>query len=253
MEESRMDPAHASDLIASVARDLGREVRVFVSPAALDSEDTSTVGKPRAAQEEEPEDFYDFTAEDYARIMASRKEEIYLKTRKIREQEQAARRAHMTKAIIRVQFPDNFVLEATFRSVDSLSLLIELLQRVLVRPDLPFYLYTVPPKQRIKDLQQSMIDAGFSPGALIYFAYETSKGSYNRTQSSWAEDFGSGPYLRPEIQVLRDLHLLAPSSSTGKSVQEEWKEREQAPDDTSDVPKRPLKPTGKPKPKWLKM
>lgn len=68
-----------------------------------------------------------------------------------------------------------------------------------------------------------------------------------------AEDFGSGPYLRPEIQVLRDLHLLAPSSSTGKSVQEEWKEREQAPDDTSDVPKRPLKPTGKPKPKWLKM
>jgi len=91
--------------------------------------------------EEEPEDFYDFTAEDYARIMASRKEgifclsmlsfspfisvcwsiawfiilhcsaalcvlisslhdlavEIYLKTKKIREQEQAARRAHMTK------------------------------------------------------------------------------------------------------------------------------------------------------------
>jgi tether containing UBX domain for GLUT4 len=244
MEESRMDPSHASDLIASVARDLGREVRVFVSPAALDSEDTSTVGKPRAAQEEEPEDFYDFTAEDYARIMASRREEIYLKTRKIREQEQAARRAHMTKAIMRVQFPDNFVLEATFRSADSLSSLIELLQRALVRPDLPFYLYTVPPKKRIKDLQQSMIDAGFSPGALIYFAYETSKG---------AEDFGSGPYLRPEIQVLRDLHLLAPSSSTGKSVQEERKEREQAPDDTSDVPKRPLKPTGKPKPKWLKM
>jgi tether containing UBX domain for GLUT4 len=144
------------------------------------------------------------------------------------------------QAIIRVQFPDNFVLEATFRSADSLSSLIELLQRVLVRPDLPFYLYTVPPKKRIKDLQQSMIDAGFSPGALIYFAYETSKG---------AEDFGSGPYLRPEVQVLRDLHLLAPSSSTGKSVQE----REQAPDDTSDVSKRPLKPTGKPKPKWLKM
>lgn len=43
---------------------------------------------------------------------------------------------------------------------------------------------TVPPKKRIKDLQQSMIDAGFSPGALIYFAYETSKGSYNQTQSS---------------------------------------------------------------------
>jgi tether containing UBX domain for GLUT4 len=110
MEESRMDPAHASDLIASVARDLGREVRVFVSPAALDSEDTSTVGKPRAAQEEEPEDFYDFTAEDYARIMASRKEEIYLKTKKIREQEQAARRAHMTKVRLNLLNHETFHL-----------------------------------------------------------------------------------------------------------------------------------------------
>jgi hypothetical protein len=44
------------------------------------------------------------------------------------------------QAIIRVQFPDNYVLEAAFLPTDQLTLLVDLLQKVILHPDARFYL-----------------------------------------------------------------------------------------------------------------
>ena len=44
------------------------------------------------------------------------------------------------QAVIRVLFPDNYILEAKFQASDSLSELIDLLRKVISRPDIPFYL-----------------------------------------------------------------------------------------------------------------
>lgn len=40
------------------------------------------------------------------------------------------------------------------------------------------YADTAPPKQRLKNLQQSMYEAGLAPGALVYFSYESPRGKY---------------------------------------------------------------------------
>ena len=37
---------------------------------------------------------------------------------------------------------------------------------------------TTPPKKQIKDLSQDFYTAGFIPGAIVYFAYDISKGQH---------------------------------------------------------------------------
>jgi tether containing UBX domain for GLUT4 len=95
--------------------------------------------------------------------------DVFLKTKKIRDAEAAAKRASITKvrsswnmcvlaysspdrngisvfflqAVIRVLFPDNYFLEAKFQPSDSLSLLFDLLSKVVSRPDIPFYICKV--------------------------------------------------------------------------------------------------------------
>ncbi|KEH25430.1 hypothetical protein MtrunA17_Chr6g0458911 [Medicago truncatula] len=122
-------------------------------------------------QEEETDDYYEFTAEDYYKLLATKKEDKFLKTKKLREAEVAARRSRITKAVIRVRFPDNHILEATFHPSDTIKSLIDLIDKEIAQPDKPFYLYTTPPKKLIKDFSQDFYTAGFSPGAIVYLSY----------------------------------------------------------------------------------
>lgn len=228
-------------MIDSVAKVLGREVKVYVSPAAI--RDAEPTGNSRRPEDDLPDDFYEFTAADYAALQANKKEEIHLKTKKIRDREQAAqaaRRAQRSKATIRVHFPDGFVVEAVFKSTETIADIMELVRKTITRPDLSFYLYTTPPKRPLKVLQQNMIDASFTPGANVYFSYSPSQA---------AEIPLEGPYLRPEVQELRDLHKLqeAPSDNGLQTLQN--------PNDVSPTPEAPAKraASAKSKPKWLKM
>lgn len=204
-----MDTSHTAEMIGTAARGLGREVKVYISPAAIQSAEPT--GSSRPPEDDLPDDYYEFTAADYAAIQASKpKEERYLKTKKLRERDAAAaaKRAQRTKATIRVHFPDGFVVEATFKSTETVSDIMELVRKAITRPDLPFYLYTTPPKKPLRDLQQNMIDACFCPGANVHF-------SYNPSQA--VEIPREGPYLRPEVQELRDLHKLQEAQSTSDS------------------------------------
>ncbi|GAV86859.1 LOW QUALITY PROTEIN: hypothetical protein CFOL_v3_30285, partial [Cephalotus follicularis] len=105
--------------------------------------------------------------------------EKYLKTRKIREAEEAARRSRITKVVIRVLFPDGHTLEA-FHSSETIQSLDDLLTEAVAQPELPFYIctltsgclaYTTPPKKQIKDMSQDF-SAGFVLCAIVYFAYD---------------------------------------------------------------------------------
>lgn len=46
----------------------------------------------------------------------------------------------LLQAVIRVRFPDNHTLEATFHPSETLQSLVDLLRRVIAQPELPFYI-----------------------------------------------------------------------------------------------------------------
>ncbi|KAK9272141.1 hypothetical protein L1049_002512 [Liquidambar formosana] len=229
-----MDSEIAKAKLAAVKEEFGREIRVFETS-------TTSLTPHEASSGEDPDDFYEFTAADYYRILATKKEDKFLKTRKIREAEEAARKSRITKTVIRVRFPDNFTIEATFHPSETFESLVNLLMKVVARPELPFYIYTTPPKKQIKDMSQDFYAAGFIPGAIVYFSYDLPKGDDGVAANS-------GPFLREEIMSLKGLHLIpepeepiqsAPEPVIGNPapVVQEHKPAE----------KKPVKP------KWLKM
>ncbi|XP_020219032.1 plant UBX domain-containing protein 1 [Cajanus cajan] len=234
-----MDTETAKAKLAAVKERFGREIHIF---------ETSTFASSSNAplsNGEETDDFYEFTAEDYYRLLASKKEDKFLKTRKIREAEEAARRSRTTKAIIRVRFPDNHTLEATFHPSETLQSLVDLLTKVIAQPEQPFYIYTTPPKKVINDLSQDFYDAGFCPGAIVYFSYNVPKGG------STVDDH-SGPYLQEEILSLKDLSVV---NDQGQQFEAQQLAPEAAVPTQIAPPIEERKPTEKKlvKPKWLKM
>ncbi|KAK9052369.1 hypothetical protein SSX86_028998 [Deinandra increscens subsp. villosa] len=232
-----MDSQFAKEKLAAAKQQYGREIRLFETT-------TSSQTSNEAVDYEEPDEFFEFTAEDYYRILATKKEDKFLKTRKIREAEEAARRSKITKAVIRVRFRDNHTLEATFHPSETIQSLIDLLKQVLSQPDLPFYIYTAPPKKQIKDMSQDFFSAGFVPGAIVYFAYDQSKGD--------GDVDTSGPYLKEDVMSLKGLELIP------EQVKPEVDQATTTGSVTATAPapvqeRKPAADKKMVKPKWLKM
>ncbi|GFP84956.1 tether containing ubx domain for glut4 [Phtheirospermum japonicum] len=230
---SPMDFETAKARLAAAREKYGREIRVFETSIA-------SATHSNVSDAEEADDFYEFTPEDYYRILATKKEDKHLKTKKIRDAENAARRARMTKAVIRVRFPDNHTLEVTFHPSETIQSLVDLLKKVVAHPELPFYLYTTPPKKQLKDMSQDFYSAGFVPGAIVYFACDVPKGDDGAPVA--------GPFLQEDVMSLQGLEFVAQQAETAPQP---------APEPVitgpSVVPEQ--KPTDKKKikPKWLKM
>lgn len=220
---------------AAIAKELGQAIRLFrtspgSSPSCLSTSTSNT---------DEPDDFYDLTPEDYYNIMSSqrRSQGQVLKTRVIREAEGRARRANITRATIHVQFPDGYALEAEFHASDKIQSLVELLVKAIARPELPFYLYTTPPKERVKDLSKDFYSAGFVPGAIVHFAYDLPT----------VADANCCPYLRSEVLLLNRLHCI----DQAVSVEPEREPAREKINPAAPELKTAIKKTTKPK--WLKL
>ncbi|RDY12850.1 Plant UBX domain-containing protein 1 [Mucuna pruriens] len=201
-----MDTETAKAKLAAVKERFGREIHVFETSALSSSSNAELFNG------EETDDFYEFTAEDYYRLLATKKEDKLLKTRKLREAEEAARRSRITKAVIRVRFPDNHTLEATFHPSETVQSLIDLLTKVIAQPEQPFYIYTTPPKKVINGMSQDFYNAGFCPGAIVYFSYNVPKGDKTVGDQT-------GPYLQEEILTLKDLNAANDQGQQSEPVQ----------------------------------
>ncbi|OAY29585.1 hypothetical protein MANES_15G156400v8 [Manihot esculenta] len=230
-----MEAEAAKAKLADVKEKVGRDVRVFETSGFASSTNQVSEG-------EESDDFYEFTAEDYHRILATRKEDKYLKTKKIRDAEEAARRSRVTKAVIRVRFPDNHTLEVAFLPSEKIQSLFDLLVKVIARPELPFHLFTTPPKKKIKDLSQDFYSAGFIPGAIVYFSYDLPQGDDSAALSS-------GPFLGEEIMSLKGLELISEPREPVEAAEPEpvAVAAPPVPQESKSAGKKPIKP------KWLKM
>lgn len=204
-----MESESAKAKLAAAKEKYGRDIRVFeTSVSSLSTTDDSNAG---GYISNESEDFYEFTPEDYYRLMATKKEAKFLKTKKIRDAEEAARRSKITKSVIRVRFPDNFTLEAVFHPSETIQSLVDLLMKVVNHPEVPFYLYTTPPKKQIKDTSQDFYSAGFIPGAIVYFAYDLPEGGDGKATS--------GLFLKDEVISLQGLEVIAEQAEVEVKVE----------------------------------
>ncbi|XP_047319009.1 plant UBX domain-containing protein 1-like [Impatiens glandulifera] len=235
-------------LFESAKEKFGRAIRVY----EISSHASAVTNDVSIADDDDADDIYDFTAEDYFRMMSSKKEDKHLKTKKIRDAEEAARRSRITKAVIRVKFPNDIILESTFHPSEPIQSLIDLMKKAIAQPNLPFYLYTTPPKKKITDMSQDFYSAGFVPGAIVYFSYDLPKGENSSVSSD--------PFLQEDVLSLKGLDMKSENANGAAEVAErmarvnpfssEWKPELAAAAKKPELAAAAKKPD---KPKWMKM
>ena len=102
------------------------------------------------------------------------------------------RQKSYTSVTIRVRFPDRYLLQGTFSSLESTESVYRFVSQYLVTADRPFALYVAPPKQVIESSARRTL-AEFAPATLFNF--------------SWKDRAETGPYDGPFLQ--EDMKLSA--------------------------------------------
>jgi len=214
-----------------------------------------------------PEEFYEMTSEDYARLVEEQNrkqkemeiENSVLMTKQLREYFKSKKQKKYRKCMIRIRFPDRTILEGTFHPLNKIRDVEDYVRQNLLMNDLPFYLYISPPVQKFTDLNATLRHYNLVPASLINFGLK--EGVTNGEPDT--------PFLKPElIAQFRDntLSEVNPPIPKGEIVSNQAKGPELTLPGTSNIntttqskrneeaSRESSESTGAPKkgPKWFK-
>ncbi|XP_032946528.1 tether containing UBX domain for GLUT4 isoform X3 [Rhinolophus ferrumequinum] len=129
-----------------------------------------------------PDEFFEVTVDDVRRRLAQLKsererlEEAPLVTRAFREAQMKAKLERYPKVVLRVLFPDRYILQGFFRPSETVGALQDFVRSHLGNPELPFHLFITPPKTTLDDPTLTLFQANLFPAALVYFGAEEPTG-----------------------------------------------------------------------------
>ncbi|XP_059991283.1 tether containing UBX domain for GLUT4 isoform X1 [Lagenorhynchus albirostris] len=104
-----------------------------------------------------PDEFFEVTVDDVRRRLAQLKserkrlEEAPLVTKAFREAQMKEKLQRYPKVVLRVLFPDRYILQGFFRPSETVGDLRDFVRSHLGNPKLPFYLFIAPPKTILDD------------------------------------------------------------------------------------------------------
>ncbi|XP_043319671.1 tether containing UBX domain for GLUT4 isoform X1 [Cervus canadensis] len=131
-----------------------------------------------------PDEFFEVTVDDVRRRLAQLKserkrlEEAPLVTKAFREAQMKEKLQRYPKVVLRVLFPDRYILQGFFRPSETVGDLRDFVRRHLGNPELPFYLFIAPPKTILDDNTLTLFQANLFPAALVHFGPEEPTGIY---------------------------------------------------------------------------
>ncbi|XP_063817297.1 tether containing UBX domain for GLUT4 [Pseudophryne corroboree] len=122
-----------------------------------------------------PDKFFEVTMDDVRRRFAELKserhrlEEAPLITKALREAHSKEKMERYPKVVLRVLFPERYILQGFFRATESVGAVKEFVCSHLEEPDIPFYLFITPPRTELKEDSQSLFQAQLFPAAVVHF------------------------------------------------------------------------------------
>uniref|UniRef100_A0A8B9T907 UBX domain-containing protein 6 n=1 Tax=Anas platyrhynchos TaxID=8839 RepID=A0A8B9T907_ANAPL len=153
---------------------------------------------PEAARFELPDDFFNLTAEEIKREQRLRTEAVekaaMLRTRAMREKEEQREMRKYNYTLLRVRFPDGYILQGTFYAREPVSVLYSFVREALRDDWLPFELLG-PGGLKVTDENLAFNECGLVPSALLTLVWDTAVMS--DIQASGQEQPASP--LKPEL------------------------------------------------------
>ncbi|XP_067824220.1 UBX domain-containing protein 6 [Heptranchias perlo] len=130
---------------------------------------------PQAAKFELPSDFYNLTAEEIKREQQTRSEAVeratMLRTKAMRERDEQRELKKYNYTLLRIRFPDGYILQGTFYARERVLALREFVHGVLENDWIPFELVG-PGGQKLKDESATFIEVGLVPAALLTLTWD---------------------------------------------------------------------------------
>ncbi|XP_061335920.1 tether containing UBX domain for GLUT4 isoform X3 [Pezoporus flaviventris] len=137
-----------------------------------------------AGPEELPDEFFEVTVDDVqkrlAQLQSERKrlEEAPLMTKSLREAQLKEKLERYPKVVLRVRFPDRYVLQGFFHPSETVGILRAFVRSHLADAELPFYLFVAPPRTILNDESLTLLEAKLFPTAVIHFGSEECRDCY---------------------------------------------------------------------------
>ncbi|XP_075205841.1 tether containing UBX domain for GLUT4 isoform X1 [Anomaloglossus baeobatrachus] len=132
-----------------------------------------------------PDNFFEVTMDDvrrrFSELRGERKrlEEAPLLTKALREAQQKEKLERYPKVVLRILFPDRYVLQGFFRVSETVGAVREFVANHLDEPEIPFYLFITPPRTELDD-SLTLFQAQLFPAAVIHFGSRKQKEQFLR-------------------------------------------------------------------------
>ncbi|NWI97009.1 UBXN6 protein, partial [Pitta sordida] len=130
---------------------------------------------PEAARFELPNDFYNLTAEEIKREQRLRTEAVekasMLRTRAMREKEEQREMRKYNYTLLRVRFPDGYILQGTFYAREPVAELYSFVRGALREDWLPFELLA-PGGLKLTEENLAFNECGLVPSALLSLSWD---------------------------------------------------------------------------------
>lgn len=137
-----------------------------------------------------PDDFFELSITDVKKLFRDIKqrridlESGNLMTSAMRELEANKKQLRALnqykKAVIRIKFPDRFVLQGVFKPSETVRDVEEFVREYVADKSLQFYLFTTPPKTILEN-SMNLLEAECVPGALLHFGCDDKRENYLRS------------------------------------------------------------------------
>jgi UBX domain-containing protein 6 len=153
------------DISEPVVPQLDRDIKIFKS-----SENTILPETDLSS------DFYNATFEEIKQQQRQRTEALeiqgIIRTKQMRERDEQSQLRLYNYCLIRVRFPDNFILQATFKSSEKFSQLHELVQECLeYKSSFEFFGHSLKKTSTSDYMNMTLAEAGLAPSSLVNFRY----------------------------------------------------------------------------------
>uniref|UniRef100_A0A6I8Q5Y3 Alveolar soft part sarcoma chromosome region, candidate 1 n=1 Tax=Xenopus tropicalis TaxID=8364 RepID=A0A6I8Q5Y3_XENTR len=138
-----------------------------------------------------PEDFFEITVDDVRRRFAElrserqRLEEAPLVCKASRDRQEQEKLERYSKVVLRVLFPDRYVLQGFFHPTETVGAVKEFVCSHLEDSNMQFYLFITPPRTELKDDSQTLFQepdilpgVDLFPAALVHFGSQMTRDHY---------------------------------------------------------------------------
>ncbi|XP_026544649.1 UBX domain-containing protein 6 [Notechis scutatus] len=152
----------------------------------------------QASHFELPSDFFNLTAEELRREQRIRTDAVekasMLRTKAMREKEEQRELRRYNYTLLRIRFPDGYILQGTFYAREPVSALFHFVRETLQNDWLPFELLA-PGGHRLTDENLALNESGLVPSALLTFVWDAEV--MEDIKASRGEHMGS--VLKPDL------------------------------------------------------